>query len=74
MVSVRFRVMVRVRVVIHGVIVTVVYCTSLRQKLVSLLRDLTLWRGYNLYQKLSFTSSNIFVNNRFSLIVSIVSQ
>ena len=68
------RVRVRVRVVIHGVIVTVVYCTSLRQKLVSLLRDLTLWRGYNLYQKLSFTSSNIFVNNRFSLIVSIVSQ
>ena len=43
------RVRVRVRVVIHGVIVTVVYCTSLRQKLVFLLRYLTLWRGYNLY-------------------------
>ena len=40
---------VRVRVVIHGVIVTVVCCTSLRQKLVFLLRDLTIWRGCNLY-------------------------
>ena len=44
----RFRVGVRIRIKIHAVIVAVVCCTSLRQQLVFLIRDLTLWRGYNL--------------------------
>ena len=48
-ISVSVRVMVRVRIVRHGVIITVVYCTSLRQQFTFLLRDLTVWRGYNLY-------------------------
>ena len=47
----------------HAVIVTVVHCTSLRQKLVFLLTDLTLWRGYNLYLLFSHCKYHFDVSN-----------